>query len=523
METEATKLGRTAIVETRKSVNEPDTSGARQDVRLWGFLIILMMIAITSTVGLETRFLIDRGNSGYAIVLVAVFFAVTLGLAVFQTVRALNSGTVVLKGRRGRQPVLEAPEELANAVRDRSAALGLQNVLDIGYLPRTWNLVDAYVAGIGRHQTIVLTGGMMQLFYSSVPERQAQFRFVIDHELGHVAHGDTTVLYLASAAISVFSLALPIKLVLLWWLGLDGMVGLYDSAFPRVFDQSVIFGFLTGPGPNLLMELTAQRPAPAIALSFLLGFFLLMLTVQTCLYVMIVRRREFMADAFAKAVSRDTRNVDRALRDLLSTTGLQQGPRQGFKGGIRWHPKPLERLNAAVDKAQGMLNDWAVALLLVTAIFAFRIAFGASAVDIMRSVSPALEPVSGVFLLLTGFIVSALLDRRHAPDAVGLWLRAFFLSLWSALFAGAIAGLVALGQQPPWFFDFGLNENFANMMRLERLDWTLTILSIPFVILVLALVNVGLQHVMKDRPERFESRLGVSISDHSNRIGAAGS
>ena len=278
METEATKFGRTAIVETRKSVNGPNSTGARQDVRLWGFLIILMMIAITSTVGLEARFLIDRGNSGYAIFLVAMFFAFTLGLAIFQTVRALNSGKVVLKGRRGRQPVLEAPEALANAVRDRSAALGLQNVLDIGYLPRTWNLVDAYVAGIGRHQTIVLTGGMMQLFYSSVPERQAQFRFVIDHELGHVAHGDTTVLYLASAAISVFSLALPIKLVLLWWLGLDGMVGLYDSAFPRVFDQSVIFGFLTGPGPNLLMELTAQRPAPAFALSFLLGFFLLMLT-----------------------------------------------------------------------------------------------------------------------------------------------------------------------------------------------------------------------------------------------------
>ena len=477
----------------------------RGDLRLWGFLVVLWLIAVTCSVGLESRYFMEIGMSGYALALILVFFLLIGGLAFFQMDSALRRSTVVLKGKPVRVEIQDAPQPVAEAVRQRAAALGIGNEIDVAYLPRTWGVVDAYVAGIGRHQTIVMTGGLMRISYSPRHEHRSQFQFVVDHELGHIAHGDTTVLYLASATIQSIIALLPLKIAFYWLLGWEDLRKLYSASFPRIYSQSALILF--GSSQDLLMDLAARQIDAGFAVFFILIFYCVIFAILGILYVLIVRRREFMADQFATSVAADSAAARQALQVLLSGSGLLSGPPHGFKGNVRWHPKPGERVRQLRDVARGLMSELALAFLLVVALFTFRIAFGVGAQRVLVAAPPlTIEPIAGMLVVAFGFLTYALADRRPGSELVRTRLVA--LAFWSLAFSGALGALVFYGQSIPFMPD----EDLASMMRIERTDWLMLILSIPVAVAVFLLSHVVFRALTRWSPRSAEGHFAMALA-----------
>ncbi|WP_133513229.1 hypothetical protein, partial [Candidatus Thiosymbion oneisti] len=155
------------------------------DRQNFGFLLIMWLLGFVALFGFEIRSLVYvQQDYVMPLLLVIGFIGSTFLLREVLIDRALKAQTVRINGKAVPVTLQPANEVLQDYVRKRASVLSIQTNINILSLPRTWNIVDAFVIGSGTRQSLVVTGGVQLLAVQQGSEHQERLRFLIDHELG---------------------------------------------------------------------------------------------------------------------------------------------------------------------------------------------------------------------------------------------------------------------------------------------------------------------------------------------------
>jgi Zn-dependent protease with chaperone function len=450
-------------------------------------LVCMLALLITVLFSGEARVLLRAGDYWTPVLLVAFFLIGSLIMRRVMVERAVYRPAIILNGRKTRVALALAHKRVQEYVRQRAAELGLDAELETYYVPGSWRSVDAYVFGSGLHQTVVVTGGLQALFIRRGPGELERFRFVIDHELGHIAGQDTSILYLARAALVTAPLFIPVKLWLMWILGPGRVLRAYTDVLPGSLDASYLFS-PTVPFFNEASE--------TFVISFFSAFGLIAAFLLWSLYVGMVRRREFVADRYAVAHSRDEREAREAMRGLLfAGKALAHAPAHAFLGRVRWHPDPVDRVAQVSGEAVSAIPERLGIAVVILTLIGLRLLLGVTT-DPREQTWDVLTliPVSGVFALLVGVVVDSFLEDSRAQgklsvQAAGLWQ----LVLWTTTASAAIAWAFQFAGQPK---DGGFSRSnlagFEHLIAVEQLERVLLFFSLPVTLLIFGVVFIVL-------------------------------
>lgn len=458
---------------------------SKRDPQLWGFLVCLWLLSFAFTLGFELRLLFENGHLAAAAGLLAVFLALAPAAALFANWRSLRGVVVRRQGRVEAANLDPAPDDIAYDIAERARSLGIGARLSVFCLSRTSNLVDAYAAGVGERQSMVLTGGVARLFRSRKPEDQAKYRFLIDHELGGVANDGATVLHLASGTLIAALMMLPFKVAIFLYFGWEEVARHLSRQLPRAFDGGA-------PSPAIGADPSLNFFSQYVIDGAYLATFLALLQASTLMaiwlvYVAIVRRRAFLADRTAIEAAPGHTEGLAALQSLLADAPLETSPPQSFQAGARWRPTGPRRLWQAGRTVGTWIDDGVAALMLFVLIVIARLSFGAgSSAD--ERLSDLLDPISGLFFMLVGFAVSALLGRRRENGARSLGQMFVWMLGYAIILAGALRLLQPIDDAGIAFFD-----HMQELDRIERFDWMLLLLSVPVGFLTLGAAQLVCQ------------------------------
>ncbi|MBU8899563.1 M48 family metalloprotease [Corallococcus sp. M34] len=295
----------------------------------------------------------------------AVFIAIVLVIRHLVLHRASLVAVVIGGQRRVIRPV-PADASTTAWVLSRAAQLGTVGEIDVRRLPNTWNVVDGFVCPEGSKHIIVLTGGAESLLLCADSAKLGQFRVLIDHELAHVKHDDTLLLYTARAIGIAAAIACALKAAIASFADTANVVELYQDMFPYRYTRE--WG-----------QLTTTHQAPATVLAFLVGYSAIMLVLLGMCYREIVRRREFWADTFAIAHSDDRVAAHRALQALLGEAPSRGMPAHAMRSGGAWHPQPHARVKSSAEGSAVPTRgryDGILAMLVTVTLVSIRFVLG---------------------------------------------------------------------------------------------------------------------------------------------------
>lgn len=331
-----------------------------------GFVLALVLTSIFATVGFEVRHcLISYELSREARYAYMAFGLLAANLAAigatYQLIvrRArLRMPRFFINGAKHVPRMREGHAIVRDLVSSRAKELGISAEVEVRYLSATVNLYDAYVAPTPRGYRIVMTGGLYHCLLSEAHRQRPMIKFILDHELGHIANRDIRHFLAARAALVVLLVALPLKLLTIWLMGLDAMGVLFFDAYPQAGEP--ILGLVT-------VELAEPRKIALVAIA-VYGLFVL---VAWMLYRQVVRLREHSADEFAKL--KNLENAHEALGLALRGQRVTLGP-MAFRSIGATHPTHSARLDSLRDPEPtqaAMVNRFALALLLSIAFIRF--------------------------------------------------------------------------------------------------------------------------------------------------------
>jgi Zn-dependent protease with chaperone function len=442
-----------------------------RDPRLVGFLTCMLAVTVVAVIGGEVRILVKGGDAITASTLGLAFLVACLLVRKLLIDWAMYRPRVLIDQKWHRVELRPAHDRVQAYVRERARELGFKEEIELFYLPGTWRAVDAYVLGIGRHQAIVVSGGLQALFLLGRPDDLDRFRFVIDHELGHIASADTSLLYLARAILICAILFLPVKALFALMFGSRIIIAAYSQMLP-IF----IFDSFFGRGATVL----AGPPSELFVMIFFLLFTTGSLIMIGYFYIAIVRHREILADRFAYRHSADPAKSRSAMESVLDGRPLAASPPHGFLGSLRWHPKTSERIRSLGASAIASIPDHIGIVMVVLALLSFRLVLG----DITSPREDAgaggdLVPLAAIFALLVGFVVNCFIssERGPAPQALAVMV------VWTALASAALSVVVLMLSQPGWLVAARL-DGFEHLVTVEVFERILLIVSAPVTIAV---------------------------------------
>lgn len=456
-----------------------------RDGRLEAFLLCMWAVMLMATLGGELRLLIRSGGHFWAVLLVIAFY-----VACFLTRAWLVDRTVFKPSvKRGEKTI---PVKLSPALREvdayvqaRAAQLGITDNIHVYYIPGTWRSVDAYVFGATSHQIVVISGGLHALFTSSRAEDLERFRFVIDHELGHIAGRDTNLLYLARATLWVGAVALAVKILFIMVLGPELALRPYIEMFPSAVR------------PSLWNELALFPKNPNEA--FVIGFFALFtgfcLGLSAYFYVLIARRREELADRYAVAHSQDRQRAVETMRHLLSGEPLSTLPPHAFLGSLRWHPPAQARLDSVVAASVAAIPEIIGNVMVVLTLLTIRFMLGDIAND--RGSEgydrTGLIVASAAYMLLIGAVLGLMsrdgVVRGRRAQCMHIARTSMSLIGWTFLVSAALACVAYLFVSPPADSRNAM-EGGQFIADIETTERTLLIMSAPIVVAAFAVASM---------------------------------
>lgn len=465
------------------------------------FLVCIWTMAFLLIAGLDLRRWVEQ-NAWPRILLIWVLLAI--GAKVFQYILIRRSESRItgnLGGKRVQLYLEPAPDDFAAPIRERAREFGIK-AIRVLYIPCTWNTVDAYATGFAGDPVIVLSGGALGLAVLEASER-AKFRFLVDHELAHITHGDIGRYYFARGLLLASAALACLKMAGL--LILHGGEGLrqYQSLFPRAL--------FVDYSQSLLGSLRQQPPSPyALAVSVLI-YTVCAYLLMASLYVLIVRRREFWADRAAVRNSPDPELARSALLKLTASKTLLSLPQQSMGGRRLWHPHPRRRVaQQAQDRPFGReLYSGFVSLLFLLTLLSIR--FVLSSRDLFwTNLSAAPNKVawicSGLFLLFAVFCIDSLLtpyieNGRKPPFRQAL--KGYAILLATAFLLGGLAALLDIYSWRALFPASNAlrNSPFLPLANLELNSRLLLVASFPASVTVLATSRLLLT-ACKDRGDR---------------------
>lgn len=466
--------------------------------QLIGFVVYLWVLAFLALFGIEIKFFIYyAGNIYIPLVLLTLFIIAPLIIRRYLMHQLATNPKVYLKNEE--KPVFvkyrEAHQAIQTYVNTRAKGLGLENHIDVKYLPLTYNTIDAYVFGSDDHQTLVLSGGAQSMYLRGNAEQIEQFKFLIDHELGHIAENDTGLLYLARAIL--YSLCLfPIKLCLMLFIIRFGEGYFEDFA-------SQILPSLYSGGYFFLRKDISDLIWVLILLLYHFGS----IGLLCIFYFRVVRQREYVADNFAYKNSLNQKDVDNLLSNLLSYSSMKKQHPHAFSGNNRWHPSVKQRLANLKSKLNLQLPVNISIIGFLGLCLYFRYSFGLSLDDQLTTPYQLsiLTFISSVFILLIGFNIDTVLSGYSSnKDTQKKWLPIFIATFWSVIIALFYLSIAFLFSDSESFLD---DSGYFDLFRIERNETILLYFSLPITILVFGISFTLIQHYWKNYTASFSSYL----------------
>jgi Zn-dependent protease with chaperone function len=437
------------------------------------FFVALCATTALLCVGLETRALVvsARYLDAAAVAVAWLVLVLLIRRYVFRTVS--RSVRLLIAGRSYISRYQPCPNKAAQDVRDRAAALKIPIPFDVLIVPKSWNLVDAFVVpGIRGKHAICLTGGAVALASRS----SATFQALIDHELAHIVNDDVRLLYTARALLYGATICLVPKAIALALGAVSGTI--YSHLFPwRLTVREVeIFNYdakgARVPVSPILIPISQAIPASTVSM-VVVAFTILCLVTAIALYIAIVRNREFAADRFAIDNSPDKDRARRALGALL-------GSGEPHARVVRvWHPHPRLRTTMLTSQTRPQSTFGTDLLVLVSLVLA-RMTFGSSGLGAEFDLPPWLTKwiATPIYVLMFAFCISETLldDGREALT----WARVRNLSVVSLATALLALGCyLTLGRLVHSEETLKLLAGSERLLEIELLDFTLLFLALP--------------------------------------------
>jgi Zn-dependent protease with chaperone function len=458
-----------------------------RDGKLTAFLVCMWVVMLMATFGGELRLLIRGGLHYWALLLALAFYTACFLTRTWLIDRAVFKPTV----RRDKRTI---PVRLAPAIADvgayvqaRARELGVDDTIHVYYIPGTWTSVDAYVFGAASHQMVVVSGGLQALFGSPSPQARARFAFVIDHELGHIAHRDTDGLYLARATLYVGLATLLLKAVFVAIVGQDAVLEAYASVFPGAIEPMMFLGSMA----------LSHEPGTAFVIGFFVLFTLFCLMLSGYFYVLIVRRREEQADRFAVANSPDRPQAVDAMRALLAGPALATAAPHAFLGSLRWHPPADQRLDSVGMFELAAIPDKIGTVMIILVLLSVRFLLGDIVNRPEADIPAGMIMASAAYILLIGAVIDLMLTdgvaRSAVQEAGHLSMGTLRLAGWTTLVSVALASAAYVFVAPPSYSDNTL-EGLQFLIDIETTERTLLILSTPVVVTVFGASTTLLAH-----------------------------
>lgn len=480
-----------------------------QDRRVLSLVICMVSLALAVLFSGEVRVLLRANDYWTPVLLVAAFLVACLIVRRILIDRAVYHPEVILNGKRHGVQLEPAHPLVQRYVAERASELGLNVEIETSYVPGSWRAVDAYVFGQGLHQSLVVTGGLQTLYLRRRPGEMERFQFIVDHELGHIAAEDTSLLYLARAVLVVSPLFLVVKICLIYVIGRDLILRAYTDVFPAVLETSYLW----------LTDVPLPKSVPEwFVWSFFLVFTVGAAALLFNLYVALVRRREFLADRFAVVNSTDHAKAVEAMKELLYGAPLPQAPPHAFLGGMKWHPHPVDRVQQIYVSVTGPIPERLGAITVILTLIAIRFLLGISTDPREDSWDvKVLVPASAAFVLLIGLVLDSFLPPPTAASK-GDRVKNQFIEL-TRLIAWSLSA-AALLWFPSQFFNnpqinrFSSQVGFQYLIDVESVERTLLYFSLPVVVAVFGIVSIAVSQFASSHPlnSPFFRVLGVSAA-----------
>lgn len=380
-----------------------------KDRRSYGIVASMFMINFATLFGIEIRSSIVGGDLFVPIVAIFSYLVVCFVIRAIIIDRRiyhprLRIGKKIQKVSL--QPVEKRVQDYINA---RAAEVGLIEKIDVLYIPNSWNIVDAYVFGSGNDQVLVMTGGLQMLFFRELKEGLDRFRFIVDHELGHIAGKDTNVLFLSESSLIAFIIFFPIKLIL------NLFLTTHESAnFVKAILPSELLGFSDF---HIIISGTVSNSL-AIGLNLIFSFITALILLEC--YATIVRRREFAADRFAYNHSLNRKELPTIVETVFSTPSLRSAPPHSFKGKLRWHPKIKDRIKNTSSSIKKEVPEIIVLSLIVMSLIWSRIVLNGITNYSSNNIQfqNKLILLSAFYALLIGLILSWSVRNQWQKSAI---------------------------------------------------------------------------------------------------------
>jgi Zn-dependent protease with chaperone function len=405
-----------------------------RDLPIRGLVISMWLSAYLALLGIESRIWLSQGAYVW-LALAALCFADLTFCARSWLLARIERGVIVesMGARRLERPK-PASAAVVQRVHERALARDVNPLPRVLRLPRTFNAVAAYVYGAGTTHTLVLTGAAEALFLLARPKERKLFDVLVDHELGHIAAKDSPWLYLARGIVLTVLFLLPVKVVTLVLVLRSGWAREYQQLFPSKPEDVVA---------QLVIGTPASVSTVGLAIFLYTSALLLLLAA---LHMVVVRRREYTADAFALR-GLDPRAGAAALRSLLSATP-PWAPAHSFSSDGWWHPPIASRVERArkgqPDRGDLFAPVIGLELLVLLSIrLVFGSSFGATATPLSSGVQKLL---SAAYAFLFAYLAVSMFS--------GLPTRALFtrvataIMIAAALSIGVLCGYWYLAQVP---------------------------------------------------------------------------
>lgn len=476
----------------------------RYDRQNTGFVVCMWLLALLALFGVEIRHCLYKdGMLELAVLYAAGFTTVVFALRRWLIWRELHHPTVWIENRRYRTALRDAHPEVRDYVNERARRLGVDAVIDVKILPRTFNLVDGFIVGDRDEYTMVLTAGTAALFLVPDEPRKARFQALVDHEIGHVAAGDVHMLYLARAIWWALLFGGPIKLMLLLSTGWSEPLEAFRIMLPRVANAMLAF-----MPDHELADITV-----AVAIT---TYWLAALMVLDSFYGLIVRRREFMADAFAYEHGGNEAGR-KHIEDLLRGQKLAKSPPQAFGGSGRWHPKLEDRIEELGHKRVAGMPHGVAAVLVFVTLISTRLVLGQNVMMLeMPDVPYVTRPLSASFVLLFGYVLSCMVFPIRESNAASAWpwKNLLRLLLWSVIFTLSLSAAYAVMVEFP-----DIQDPHEPLMRLEVLEQQCMFWSVPLCILFIGIGMMLVMHVLKAGRGEVQSHFAAVVFGSALGIG----
>lgn len=470
------------------------------------FLVCMWVVMLMGTLGGELRYLLRHRGATFAVLVVIGFFVACFLTRSWLIDRAVFRPTI----KRGKTSLRVQLFPAIAAVRDhvlkRAEELGIVGTLHVYYIPGTWSSVDAYVFGAGRHQIVVVSGGLQALHGAVDEVSNERFRFVIDHELGHIAGRDTDLLYFARATALVGAGLLVLKAIFIAVVGFDTALRGYAEVFP----PSTRGAFMSGATPM------ATAPADWFVITFFILFTALCMCLSVYFYVMIARRREHLADRFAIRHSPDASRAIGAMEALLAGPALSTAPPHAFLGSVRWHPSAVERRNTIALRTLAAIPEMIGVVMVVLAIMSMRFMLGDMNSEMLtgRRDPYGLVMASAIYVLMIGTVIDLMLSdgetRSYRAQIKHTWGEIARLVWWTAVVSVGLA-LAAYFFVVPAEFDRQKMEGVEYLADTEAIERALLILSAPLTVAGFGIANLACMG-MKARMSGFPGRAAITLA-----------